>query len=103
MDIEVKEHAEFTEIIVNESRIDKNISNQFRDSLKQICTDNPTGLVLNLSNVDFIDSSGLGAIITGQKCLGKSNRIAICGAKESILQLLSLTKLTKVLNIRDDC
>ncbi len=56
-------------------------------------------IVLDISNVNFIDSSGLGAIVSSLKQLGGKGDLAICGINESILSLFRLTRMDRVLKI----
>ncbi len=54
-------------------------------------------LLLNLENVDFIDSSGLGAIISAMRQVGVKGDIKLCNVAEQLEELLRLTRLNKVL------
>ena len=48
-------------IRVDEPRIDAAVAIRFKDSMRDLTADVATRTVLDLSQVDFIDSSGLGA------------------------------------------
>lgn len=58
-------------------------------------------VLLNLSQVKFIDSSGLGAIISILKILELKNRgtIVLCEIKDPVLNLFKLTRMDRVFKI----
>lgn len=56
-------------------------------------------IVLNLTEVDFIDSSGLAAIASILKMIGPGGDIVICGLNESVLNLFRLTRMNRVFRI----
>lgn len=58
--------------------------------------------VLDLSSVGFIDSSGLGAIISTLKLIGNSGNIVISGVNPPVMKLLKLTRLDKVFQVFDN-
>lgn len=57
--------------------------------------------VLDLSNVTFVDSSGIGAIVGFMKHLGHNRRLELCGLSPSVRKVFRLTRLDKVFTIRD--
>lgn len=57
---------------------------------------------LNLSDLEYIDSSGLGVFIAIQKrCMQKGGSVKVKGLKGNIKELFELTRLTKVFEIED--
>lgn len=56
-------------------------------------------IVLDLSNVDFIDSSGLGTIVSILKTLGNKGDLRISGLKETVMSLFRLTRMDRVFQI----
>ena len=58
-------------------------------------------IVLDLSNVDFVDSSGLGAIISVLKRLGDEGTLALCQIRKPVLGLFKLTRMDRVFRIFD--
>jgi anti-sigma B factor antagonist len=60
-------------------------------------------LVLDLSEVDFIDSSGLSTLVFALKRLGRYGEMAISSPRDSVVSILRLTRLYRVFNIFPDC
>ena len=60
-------------------------------------------IVLDLSKVPYMDSSGLGAILNGYvSCEKNGRRLVLCGVSERVHALLSLTKVDTILKIYPD-
>ncbi|MFW5662112.1 MAG: STAS domain-containing protein, partial [Bacteroidota bacterium] len=49
--------------------------------------------------IKFMDSSGLGAIITSLKLVATTGDIVLCGVEPEVLQLFKLTRMDKVFSI----
>ena len=58
-------------------------------------------LVLDLSQVEFVDSSGLGAIVACLKRLSPEGILAIVGVKGTVGKLFALTRMDRVFPIYD--
>lgn len=57
-------------------------------------------MVIDLADVDFICSEGLGAIVSAHlKCIRRDGTVRLSGPNEAIRELLDLTKLSKLLAI----
>jgi anti-sigma B factor antagonist len=52
--------------------------------------------------VDFIDSSGLGAIVSALKTIGRNGDLVLCGIKETVMSLFRLTRMDRVFRIFTD-
>ena len=82
-----------------EKRIDASTATEFKQKMGEWIESGSRRIVLNLSEVDFIDSSGLGAIISGFKRIGDDGRLVICTVKESVMSLFRLTRMNRVFDI----
>jgi anti-sigma B factor antagonist len=56
-------------------------------------------IVLDLIHVEFIDSSGLGAIISSLKNLGKDGDLALCGLSKPVMNLFRLTRMQRIFQL----
>src|SRR5512140_132880 len=83
-------------VTVLDPRIDARSSDDLRAALARIIGEGKSRVVLDLSGVTFVDSSGLGAIIASLKLATLSGDLVLCGARESVASLLRLTRMDKV-------
>jgi len=108
MQIEERNQGDILIIKALESRIDARIAPQFKDHMAQSIDNGKTRIVLNLSSVDFIDSSGLGAIISTLKRLNNKGsddqrvELVVCGLSEAVKTMFSLTRMDRVFQIFED-
>jgi anti-sigma B factor antagonist len=73
-----------------------------REKVKSLLGEGKKNIVLNLSNVTLIDSSGLGALVaayTSAKSGGASLRLCSLGSRSN--ELLQVTKLYTVFEVSD--
>ena len=62
-----------------------------------------TGIILNCENVDYIDSSGLGLIVSIYKTLKQSARsFALTGLDAKTMEIFILTRLNEILTITEN-
>jgi len=85
---------------VTVENLDIGNSVEFREELTNKSTTELTVIVLDLSNVAYIDSSGLGVLITFLKFVKENNKdlkLANCGKK--VLETLENTRLIEELSL----
>lgn len=83
-------------------RIDASNSSAFKGRILDLINEGNRDIVLDLSGVDFIDSSGLGAIISSLKTLGDEGDLVLCGIRDSVMNLFRLTRMNRVFKIFPD-
>lgn len=97
---------EFSESKVNDKtsvlslvgRLTAATSPLLRDKLKQLTEENRIHILLEMSAVSFIDSSGLAALVSGLKATReRGGWLKLAGVTPTVLQILKLTKLDRVL------
>lgn len=77
-------------------------ADRLREQLEQLATDRVPVIVLDLAEMDFICSLGLGAIISGHlKCRHHQGQIRLVNPSAQVRELLETTRLTKLFNIFD--
>ncbi|HEY0706012.1 MAG TPA: STAS domain-containing protein [Polyangia bacterium] len=84
---------------VKSSRIDAAAAPAFRLALAPFVKRGLPHFVLDLSAVGFIDSTGLGALVSSLKAGTTPAGVAIAGAKDSVAALFKLTRMDKVFRL----
>lgn len=83
-------------------RLDAAVAPAFRQAVLQLVEGGDTRLVLDLAGVEFLDSSGLGSMVSVLKALGSRGALAVCGVHGAVLSLFQLTRMDKVFVIVAD-
>jgi anti-sigma B factor antagonist len=77
-------------------------SNALREKLKSLIAEGKKKIVLNMDNIKYIDSSGLGALVAAHcsaKTQGASLRLCHLGSK--FQEVMQITKLLTVFEVCD--
>jgi anti-sigma B factor antagonist len=82
---------------VDEGRIDAAGAIRFKDRMRELTADTAADrVILDLSQVAFIDSSGLGAIVSVMKLLAPTRRLELASLTENVAKVLRLTRMDTV-------
>ncbi len=99
MEIKITNQGHVTVARVLDSRLSANVSSEFKFLMGQQIGSGRSNLVLDLSEVTFMDSSGLGAVISLLKLIGTKGDLAIACPQAPIQTLFRLTRMEKVLRL----
>lgn len=82
-----------------EDRLDARVATDFKERMAELIAGGYTKIVLDLSKVEFIDSSGLGAIVSSLKRLGGRGDLVVCGLRETTMTMFKLTRMDRVFQL----
>ena len=89
-------------VVTPRGRLNMVAARQFKTILGELVAGGTHRIVVDLAETDFIDSSGLGALIGGVKqTRQQGGDLRIARPTESVLGVLELTNLARVLRPRD--
>ncbi|WP_299672103.1 STAS domain-containing protein [uncultured Roseobacter sp.] len=99
MQLSTKTEEQLRIVSVREERIDAAVALEFKDAMRVQTEDGPHTVVLDLSEVQFIDSSGLGAIVASMKTLGAERKMALAGLTPTVERVFQLTRMDSVFSV----
>lgn len=100
MNLETKKTSEYVCLKPLSKNIDATVSTEFKARVIDLINQGNHFFLLNLSLVEFMDSSGLGAMISILKTLKINNGdIVLCELNKPVLNLLNLTRMNSVFKI----
>ena len=103
MQLSVDDHETMRIVSVDSKRLDAANAVTFRDELLIQATDGKdTELVVDLGQVEFVDSSGLGALVSALKNIRQERPIALCGLQKPVANLMKLTRMDRMFTIYDN-
>lgn len=102
MRLEFRDTGPVDVVKVDAHRIDAAVAVQFKDSFRDSAASGSRNVVMDMTQVLFIDSSGLGAIVAAQKLLGPGRELELAGLQTAVAKVMSLTRMDTVFRIHDD-
>jgi anti-sigma B factor antagonist len=90
-----------TVIAVRRERLDAAVAAEFRAEVEGVMRRGARRLVLDLGEVGFVDSTGLGAIVGVVKGLGRGGSVELAGLSPAVRKVFDLTRLSEVFTIHD--
>lgn len=84
---------------VDEARIDAAVAIRFKDRMRDLTAAHAGRVVLDLGGVEFIDSSGLGAIVTAMKQLPDGATLELAALMPNVDRVFRLTRMDTVFRI----
>lgn len=98
MNLTYTQHDTVGVIHIADTRLDASIAIQFKETFRTLTADGGD-VILDLSDVAFLDSSGLGAIVAVFKALGSERHMALAGLQPPVEKVMMLTRMNAVFAI----
>jgi anti-sigma B factor antagonist len=103
MNLHVRKKNDVFIISVREERVDAHNSNDLKDELKNLFDGGKKNVLVELRDVRFIDSSGLGALVSGLKnAISHQGTLKLSALQPQVKSMFELTRLHRVFDIYAD-
>ena len=103
LEIQQREHEAIVLLDLNGRLTVGDETSTFRDRMQKLIAAGRQSIILNLKQVDYIDSTGLGALVMFYTTLQRANgKVKLLNLSRRGIELLVMTKLTTIFEIFDD-
>ncbi|CAA9892357.1 Anti-sigma factor antagonist [Candidatus Methylobacter favarea] len=103
MNLNLEKLNGYSVLYIKEERIDAHNSGELKETILHMIEQGEINIIVQLERVRFIDSSGLGALLSGYKhAAAKSGKLALACCKPQVLSMFELTRLNRVFEIYAD-
>lgn len=100
MKYSVDKQDKYLLIQLNETKVDSTVSPQLKSDFVTLNAEGNKNIILDMSQVKYIDSSGLSAILVGNRIASDSDGIFILtGITDHVMKLIKISQLDTVLDI----
>lgn len=101
MEVTIKDHGEHKIVNIN-GEVDLYNVSELKKILFSVTDGASASVVVNMKNVNYMDSSGIGALVAGQKKMKAHNgKFALMNIHDDVLNILKLATLDKFFKIYD--
>jgi anti-sigma B factor antagonist len=94
------EHLDGQAVIALRGELDMDSAPQLAEFLDAFIDDGPSEIILNLSGLSFMDSSGLSVLVTAQTTLnGQQRHLTVRSPRSSARRVFEITGVSEFLNV----
>jgi anti-sigma B factor antagonist len=101
MNVREQERGSVLVLSIDEKRLDASKAPRLREEVISRIEGGRHLIVIDLAATEFMDSSGLGALVSCLKRLGPKGGMAIAGVNGAVGRLFSLTRMDRVFSLHD--
>ncbi|MEQ3625893.1 MAG: STAS domain-containing protein [Celeribacter sp.] len=102
MKLETEQHGEILLVRMLEPRLDAALAIRFKDTLRTLSAENTPRVLLDLGQVGFLDSSGLGALVAVLKHLQPARTLELANLTPGVTKVFTLTHMDRVFTVHPD-
>lgn len=96
----VTKEEKYTLVKINESRLTSMNAPELKSQFVMLNAEGIKNIVVDLSTVEYCDSSGLSAILVGNRlCRGANGSFVITHLQDGVIKIISISQLDRVLSI----
>lgn len=99
MNLSKQREGNYLIIEINESRLDSSNFILLKSSLDDIIKQGEKRLIINMSQVGFMDSSGIAGLLPSVRSLAGTGRLLLVGLTTTVMHLFNLGKLDRIFDI----
>lgn len=100
MKFTIDKHDKYIVFQLDEQKLNSLIAPKLKSELILINTEGQCNIIMDLSEVQYIDSSGLGSLLVGHRlCKNSEGLFILTNMNENISRLIHISQLEEVLNI----
>ena len=102
MKLSAKKAGDAVVVKFAENRLEARLADEFKKKLTYLIDKDFKKIAIDISSVKFIDSTGLGALVSALKLVGGEGDLVLAGVDEAVMKVLSLTRMDRVFKIYPD-
>ncbi|MBE9476842.1 MAG: STAS domain-containing protein [Proteobacteria bacterium] len=99
MNFETIQNGTVTHLKLEESRLDAAHAIQFKEGIRAVADEGAEYILLDMTKVEFMDSSGLGALVSVMKYMGADKKFEITGLTPMVEKVFKLTRMDEVFRV----
>ena len=99
MEFTVDNYENYSIAKINQEKVDSAVSPELKSEFMNIAQDGVKSLIVDMGNVKYVDSSGLSALLVGNRSFSESGVFVLYNVTDHVMKLISISQLDKVMTI----
>ncbi len=99
MKFEITQNGAVTHLKLEEARLDAAQAIGFKEGIRSVVDKGADHILLDMENIAFMDSSGLGALVSVMKYMGAEKKFEITNLTPMVEKVFKLTRMDEVFRV----
>ena len=99
MEFTVDKYENYSIAKINQEKVDSTISPELKSEFMNLSQSGVKSLIVDMVDVKYVDSSGLSALLVGNRSFGETGVFVLYNVTDHVMKLISISKLDKVMTI----
>ena len=102
MKFDIKKNGTATILTIKERKLDASVSPELKGEFLLLCNGQTKNLVVDLTKVEFCDSSGLSALLIAERKMRENGGVVkLVGLQKKVISLIRISRLDRAFSIHD--
>lgn len=99
MQFTVDKYENYSIGTLNDEKVDSMIAPELKSEFMTLAQDGVKSLIINMAGVKYVDSSGLSALLVGNRSFTENGAFVLFNVTDHVMKLISISQLDKVMTI----
>jgi len=99
MKFSIDRQDQYTIIKIDEEKLDSSLAPEVKSEFVTLQAEGVKNVIVNMEVVKYSDSSGLSALLVGNRLFNENGSFVLCKLNDHVMKLISISMLDKVLDI----
>jgi len=101
MKFSLQKEEKYTILTLEQEKLDSTLAPNLKSEFVSLNTAGVKNIILNMEHVRYTDSSGLSAILVGNRlCMDHKGLMVLTKVNEHVMKLITISQLQNILNIQ---
>ncbi|MEM6641590.1 MAG: STAS domain-containing protein [Bacteroidota bacterium] len=99
MNLKVDKYEKYSIAAIEDEKVDSTVAPDLKSEFMNLAQDGVVSLIIDLGAVKYVDSSGLSALLVGNRSFSESGVFVLFNVTDHVMKLIKISQLDKVMNI----
>lgn len=99
MEFTVDKYENYSIAKISQEKVDSTVAPELKTEFMDMAQDGIQSLIVNMEEVKYVDSSGLSALLVGNRAFGETGAFVLFNVNDHVMKLISISQLDKVMTI----
>ena len=101
MDFKISKYDKYSIATIANEKVDSTLAPELKSEFMTLAQDGVKSVILDMGSVKYVDSSGLSALLVGNRSFADSGAFVLFNVTDHVMKLIKISQLDKVMTIVD--